>query len=257
MKRVRFSRRKSKRTFRKRRRAYPSTRVRKDIALNTKGVHYFTRWCNITSSNLFTSSSTGTGGNISFSSDSIVLNTGTTTNVSYFSGAAMFTMNMLGNYTEYTTMFDQYKIRGALIKITPYTSLAVTPAGSSGIINSNNQGVSCMFHSVLDFDDATAPTAGTAGIATLREYKGYKSQNFFNNRPIVRYCKPRMAVAAYAGAFTSYANVANVYCDSNSPGVQHYGFKWIAEVFQPDNTVPLFVWFKMEVKLYLECRQPI
>jgi len=34
-----------------------------------------------------------------------------------------------------------------------------------------------------------------------------------------------MAVAAYAGSFTSYANMEPQWIDCASPSVQHYGFK--------------------------------
>lgn len=37
--------------------------------------------------------------------------------------------------------------------------------------------------------------------------------------------RPRTAMAAYSGAFTSYANMSDQWIDLNSTSVQYYGFK--------------------------------
>lgn len=261
--RARINRR-AGRTIRRRHNRYMKrTRTTRSIvqalSVNKKGLHFFTRWCTLPSGNTNQAIAAGVGAALSQTADSWIFNTGTGApgGVSLFSLATYFTLDMLPDYTEYTSMFDQYKIKGALYKITPYTSSVQGPYGAAA--TGSNQPVSCIIHSVIDADDANALPASSTGLNSMREYNTYKTSNFFKNGyPCInRFVYPRLATAAYgSGVFSSYANQKPLWIDANSPQVQHYGLKWIAEVFQPDTTTPVFIWFKIEVKLYFECRQP-
>lgn len=228
-------------------------------SVNTKGLakHYFTRWCTLKTANTNTLFSAGVGGGISQGNDSWDINSGTGTGACYFSFAHFFTIDMLPDFAEYTTLFDQYKIDHVRLKITPYSATSIAQTGLASPTLANNQSMGVLMHSVIDYDDANAMNAGTVGINVMREYNTYKTKQFFNNgKPHVIKLKPRLALSAYNGAFTGYANSTG-WIDSNSTGVQHYGIKWITEMFVPDVSVPIFVWFKVEAQLALECRQPI
>lgn len=220
------------------------------------GNHFFKRWCCLTTSNTNTATAGSVGAAISQSADSWNINTGTTANVSYYSFAHMFTLGMLPDYAEFTTLFDQYKISGVKLRITPYSTAQMA---QTGVGTANNQTLSVLMHSVLDHDDYTAPAAGTTGINALRQYRTYKTRNFLarNGQPINIWLRPRIATAAYgSGVFSSYANSKPLWIDCDSINVEHYGIKYICEVFQPDTTVPCFVWFKIEAKLYISLREP-
>lgn len=126
-------------------------------------------------------------------------------------GAYSFQLSDLPNYTEFTQLFDEYKICAVKVKFMPLQS--ETNTGTT----TNYQMMP--FFTVIDPDDTTAP----ADLNTLFQYESLKAH--FPLRPFSRYIKPRMSVGAYSGAFSSYANVKPGWVDASSPSVQHYGLK--------------------------------
>jgi len=75
------------------------------------------------------------------------------------------------------------------------------------------------FTTVVDYDDATALTlpAQALDYSNALSGEGYQAQR--------RVFKPHVAIAAYSGAFTSFANEESPWIDNISSGVQHYGVK--------------------------------
>jgi len=75
---------------------------------------------------------------------------------------------------------------------------------------------------VIDYDDASA-------LSSAANASAYTNCVVMNpGESCERVFQPRMALAAYAGAFTSYANVGPQWIDAASNAVQHYGVKfWI------------------------------
>jgi hypothetical protein len=72
---------------------------------------------------------------------------------------------------------------------------------------------------VIDYDDSTNLTSVAAAEAystCLVLSPGESCDRTF---------KPRIALAAYSGAFTSYANAPSMWIDAGSTGVQHFGVK--------------------------------
>lgn len=225
-------------------------------ALNINiGKHFFKRTACVLSGTVNSSVAGGTGIALSQSADGWDFNTGTTASVGYFSWAMYFTLGMLPTYGDFSALFDQYKINKVKVKITPYSCSSIL---QTGVGAANNQAGAVIIHSVIDYDDATQFGANTAGIDQMRQYPSYRTNNFFQmGKPIKRYFTPHIAQAAYgSGVFASYANVGPRWIDMASTDVQHYGLKFIAETFQPDTSVPMFVWFKMEATLYLTCKNP-
>jgi hypothetical protein len=122
--------------------------------------------------------------------------------------------NSVSDYANYAAVFDQYRIVAAEITLTPRITeanqVSPYPAG--------------YLYTVLDYDDATALTSVQAA-------QNYSSCIVTPVTEAVRRCvKPRIAMAAYSGAFTSFANVADQWIDAASTGVVHYGVKCIMDV---------------------------
>lgn len=119
-----------------------------------------------------------------------------------------FQLNDFPNFGEFTSLFDQYRLERVLIRIIPHSTIGSTADPVDGYLAV-----------VVDYDDATNPSS----IDAMMEYQNSTivpaTQEFQTS--IV----PRAAVAAYSGAFTSYANVGRQWCDVASPAIQHYGFK--------------------------------
>ena len=122
-------------------------------------------------------------------------------------GAINFTLGQLPGVLSYQDLFDEYAIVLATVRFLP-TSVN---AGTSGILGT--------FATAIDHDDSNAPTLYTDILqySTCVETKGLQGQT--------RVVYPRVAVAAYSGVFTSFANT-RTWCDIASPSIQHYGIKY-------------------------------
>jgi len=140
-------------------------------------------------------------------STSLTLNSSTTveTDVSY-----QFNLQALGNATSFEAVFDQYRIIGIKASFFPETA----PASSTTGINNVPP-----IYTVIDYDDNN-----TTIITNLLQYDTLKVAPY--NAVFERSLTPRMALAAYSGAFTSYASGSSrMWIDCNSPTVSYYGLK--------------------------------
>jgi hypothetical protein len=140
------------------------------------------------------------------------------------------------NLSALTGLFDQYRFDCIEVWITPNQN-----ALAQQIFATNPN-----LHSVIDYDDGTA----LAGIGAADAYSSHiRSEPYEKQR---RCFKPRIAYAAYSGAFTSHANQSAGWIDCGSPDVEHYGIKLICE---PDGNAsgPHATW-DVEVKAHLSFR---
>jgi len=122
--------------------------------------------------------------------------------------AQYLTLGLLANSTSYTAAFDQYRFMMVRAEFIPSLNSQDVAGSKSGTLTT-----------VLDYDDATAPST----IAATMEYE--TKESVAGDATFQRRFVPRTALAAYAGAFTSYANVERQWIDCNSPNVQQYGIK--------------------------------
>jgi len=121
-----------------------------------------------------------------------------------------FALSDLPNSTEFTALYDQYRISHVTLMLISSTSQSIPSSVNSG----------CLYV-VKDYDDASLLSLNT-------DYLQYQNCRVLNpvSRTIKVELKPRMAVATYAGgAFTSYANQPSTFIDAASPSVEHYGVK--------------------------------
>ncbi len=121
-----------------------------------------------------------------------------------------FQLAQLDQYTSYTAVFDQYRITKASVQFRPmYTAQPLTTTLTTFVP---------LIYTVVDYDDNNSP--GT--IAVMREYQNC---NIHEYETFTHEFVPHMALAAYSGAFSSYANRAKQWIDCASATVQHYGLK--------------------------------
>jgi hypothetical protein len=99
--------------------------------------------------------------------------------------------------------------------------ISYIPRSNSNTALTSNEG---LFTTVIDYDDATALSTQAQALdySSALTCEGYLSQR--------RVFVPHIAVAAYSGTFTSFANEEAPWIDSSSNSVQHYGLKtaWTA-----------------------------
>jgi len=145
-------------------------------------------------------------------------------------GAIYFSLSSLVNPTEFTALFDQYRIMYVEVAFIPISAVAsIAPLVS-----------------VIDYDDATVPTA----VSDLWQYSTacYTAAGHTH----IRRLHPRFDIAAYSGTFTSYALAPyGQWVDVASPGVQYYGVKWALSATTSGTTGAVY---NIQIKYHIQCR---
>jgi len=145
-------------------------------------------------------------------------------------GATNFTLSSLPDSSEFTTLFDQYRIVQVALTFFPLT----TGPYASPLIT------------VIDYDDSTTPTS----IVQLLEYP--TSEMTQAGSLVTRTFNPRAATAVYSGAFTSFAQtMPGQWMDVASPSVQYYGLKWGMPATTGGTTTPVYTIY---ARYILQCR---
>jgi hypothetical protein len=137
--------------------------------------------------------------------DIVESNTGSVAHSYYFDLASLdFSSN-------FANVWDQYRITAVKFSIVPVSNAIQVPTqGTTNFVQ---------LYCVIDYDDAT-------NLSNAPAARGY--DNCIELQPgesLERTFAPRAALAAYAGAFNNYANVAEMWIDTVSTGTQHYGIK--------------------------------
>jgi hypothetical protein len=122
--------------------------------------------------------------------------------------ATNFTFSSLDQVNNLTAIFDQYRFAKVRVEWLPQFNDNNTVTVDTG-----------SFATVVDFDDNTALASYNSAVdySNCIQSSGYT--------PHVVEFVPCIAVAAYAGAFSSFANQPAPWIDTASSGVQHYGVK--------------------------------
>jgi hypothetical protein len=150
----------------------------------------------------------------------------TTSTVSNTFAGTFFALSSMTDASEYASVFDQYRIMAVEITIMPST---LTVAGLTGHLIS-----------AIDYDDVSSITPAA---------NAQKSTAIITNLQdtMVRSFTPKIALAAYSGAFTAYSvGPAHTWINTASPTVQHYGHKLTANPTTSAITYDLYtrVWFQ-------------
>jgi hypothetical protein len=147
-------------------------------------------------------------------------------------------LNNSNNTSNFQGLFDQWRLIAWSLRLKPRCT-AVNLAAT----NTYAPPLAC----IVDYDDGTALASYAA--ATARSSCIELSATESCERTI----KPHAAVAAYSGSFTSYINVEAPWCDTQSPSVQHYGFKFY---MNQCNSGEIPVW-DIQSRYYFEFRNVI
>jgi len=126
-------------------------------------------------------------------------------------GSYNFQLSGIDLVSTYSALFDQYRIVAVDIRFRPQFNIDQAAAVNSNLGE---------FMTVIDYDDSTALSSWSAG----RAYENNKVTNTMTEHH--RMFKPHVAVAAYQGALTAFANFTSPWIDVAYPNTQHYGVKW-------------------------------
>ena len=131
-------------------------------------------------------------------------------------GALQFNLNQIPNVAEFTALYDQYQIKGIQWTLLPRWNSG--EGGDPTVVNNNL--ISPVF-TVLDYDDATAPSS----LDDLMQYQNLKQTR--NAVPHRRYFKPQVLISNYRTALTTgYAPKKNQWLDIAQPDIPHFGLKY-------------------------------
>lgn len=198
--------------FYKRYRRFRKHSIRKNISSSNNMVYKFTRIANQTNISQ-------TGGIAS-------------------AGAMIFRLSDVPNYTEFTNLYDQYRIKGVKV-IFDFTSQEPNINASYNFIGK--------FYTAIDLDDNNTPSE--VEIQQMRYCKV--------RRPIgtvTRYLKPRALNTMYNDGVTSAYSLSpkKLWIDVAYPSVYHYSLKYFWTSMNASFNGLAYV----TVKYYLEFRNP-
>lgn len=254
-----------KKTFRRRRRLVRLKRAPR-APNNPNGIHKFTRWT--TSSSINTNSgfayslTDNTTESLDFSTFTTYTlgTTGTAGSTSYASVNVSFCLADLPDYTELTSLFDQYRISKIKFFVYPVHATGLSAASAGGTIYAGADGyVTCMAHSVTDYDDSSIPAASIAGVLDLMQYPNYKMKGIGQaDRPIVRRTfRPRIqqVIETTSGTTTGRAlGAKNLFVDMSTPLVQHHGVRFILECHSGATATNYAIQFRIIAQYTIECK---
>lgn len=127
-----------------------------------------------------------------------------------------FSLSDVPNPGEFTSLFDQYMIKGIQYRwvIRRDPAFATTAA---------NKGFSPRVGWVHDHDSVQPVTAFT----DIQQYPYYKEVNFNSNYLNTKwyYLKPAVCNSVYNGVYNGYSAMWRKYLDSGYPAVPHYGIR--------------------------------
>lgn len=175
-------------TFRRTRRVVP---IRRPIRRRTRQLYQFKRVCEL---------------------GHIIVDAGISPTYFHYE----FKLSDLPAATEFTSLFDQYRIKG--VSFTVYPRSNVSYIGSSSV--SSPIGI---MYTAIDRDDGVNP----ASLGELEQYQSIKKQFF--NRPHKRYFKPtavQSGVYSNGGITTGYRTLpSSTWFDCAYPNILYYGIK--------------------------------
>jgi hypothetical protein len=143
-------------------------------------------------------------------------------------------LNSFTQQASFTALFDQYRIVE-----TEYRFVPRYVAADNNVVNAG------LFHSVIDYDDSNLLAAVTDALSYNNCRMWSPGQNM---NKLVLHFKPHVALAAFSGAFTSYANVVSPWLDCASSGVTHFGIKTAWTATSAVLVMDLYIRVKAEFK---------
>lgn len=150
-----------------------------------------------------------------------------------------FTLNSVANFTNYTRMFDQYKINKVVVQFIPIlTEIVNRPYDDTTTPGGAPLGDIPNYVVAIDRDD-TAVSATYADLKA-RAYSYVRK----STQPLTICFRPNRLVNIYNGIIGSDAyqiDSSNQWLDSGYNGVPHYGLKFAQEVASPRDTYSIMV----------------
>lgn len=163
-----------------------------------------------------------------------------------FLGYAQFTLDDVKSYTDFTNLYDQFKISHAQVHFTLITNPDATLAHNQ-LAQYNPTNWYPKIWWVYDSDDSS-----TISLSAMKERQGVKFRMLQPNKTIIMNVKPKALVQTYSTPTgTGYAP-KRIWLDcATGYNVKHYGLKYVIDTLgqDPNDTYPFKV--RVEIKYWL------
>lgn len=155
-------------------------------------------------------------------------------------GAIQFALVDLPGYTDFTNLYDMYRFNKVVWKLIPKVSEAALTSGAT-LANANLQQI----HSVIDYDDAVAPT----GINQLVQYQSHKMSRGHQVHTRVVVPKSQGTVSG-----SSAAPKAKQWLDCDQISIPHRGIKYVIPAPAQPNTT---LYYDLEMTYYMSFKSVV
>jgi len=174
-------------------------------------------------------------------------------------GSKEFTFAQLTNPTDFSNLFDQYRIKMVVLKLylinVPENPLYVGDASAQNVNAAtsyiNNVNTYPKLWYVSDSDDSSAP----GSINAMKEIQGVKCRVLNPRKPVTIILRPGILTPAYkAGATWGYSLSKGRWVDMANTDVPHYGLKYAIEAQNTEVSVNFPYKLRWETKIYFNCK---
>lgn len=181
---------------------------------------------------------TTTDGNGSLFTGTVVADS--MTNTYQWGNAWLFKLSSVIDSSDFTNLYDKYKINGVRLKIMYQAETA--SVGGTGVLP--------IFNYAIDADDATVPSS----LNTVETKGNARSLILTANKPISIFIRPKVASALYQSLLTGYEVKKAPFINCTYPDVQHFGLKaWINNFYAPSGANNQIT---IQATYYLSCKDP-
>lgn len=154
-------------------------------------------------------------------------------------GKATFALQYVTNYSDFTNLFDRYKIKAVKTDFhfmgAPVTSLQTQNANPT-------------LFTVVDYNDDTTP----ASTASLLEYGKCRTHQFGPNRTVASvYFKPKLRASSWdeSGALAgNYNPTTEPWLFIQNPGISHYGLKYGITGLSLSNAIEIYTTYYLAMR---------
>lgn len=127
----------------------------------------------------------------------------------------LFVANDVPNFSDFTGLYDQYKINMVILKFRLYN----TPDAQAAGVNQSNYPT---LYYARDYDDVTTP----ASLNEIRERGDCQQRILRADRYVYIKIKPKLLMPIYQPVSNTYAPIRSRPIDMTAIATPHYGLKW-------------------------------
>lgn len=166
--------------------------------------------------------------------------------------STVYTLNAVPGYTEFTALYDFYKINKVVVKVLPFFSQVNSVGTSTGTFAAFSSASNLRIFSAVDYNDSTAPTT----VDQLREYQNCKVTQYIKGH--TRSFIPRVSLEGPSGANCVYPQLGNPWVATAASNIEFNALKMAIDtsLLPAAYIAPGDVLARVEVTYYISFKNP-